>query len=81
MKINGESKFLKPVSLKVVDKKCVSLNLYEGKYHQVKKMFLSCGNKVISLERTMIGNLSLENLKSGEWKDNYVFLSYPKMER
>lgn len=39
----------------------------EGKYHQVKRMFLSLGSTVIELKRIKIGNLELdENLESGE---------------
>jgi len=39
----------------------------EGKYHQVKKMFLTLGATVTELKRIKIGNLSLdETLKEGE---------------
>ncbi len=39
----------------------------EGKFHQVKLMFEACGNKVLSLKRTKIGNCPLdENLSLGE---------------
>lgn len=37
----------------------VELTLYEGKFHQVKKMFLACGKKVIQLQRLTMGPLSL----------------------
>lgn len=41
--------------------------LHEGKYHQVKRMFLALDNKVAFLKRTAIGNLSLDpNLAVGE---------------
>jgi 16S rRNA pseudouridine516 synthase len=39
----------------------------EGKYHQVKRMFLSLGATVTELKRIKIGNLALDdNLKEGE---------------
>lgn len=36
------------------------LVLHEGKYHQVKRMFSCCGNKVIYLKRIRIGALDLD---------------------
>lgn len=43
------------------------IRIREGKYHQVKRMFAACGNKVVSLRREQIGALRLdENLASGE---------------
>ncbi|MGN0602317.1 MAG: pseudouridine synthase [Oscillospiraceae bacterium] len=42
------------------------LILHEGKYHQVKRMFMALGNKVVFLKRTAIGDLRLdENLPLG----------------
>ena len=45
------------------------LTIYEGKFHQVKRMFKANGNHVIYLKRLSIGNLILdESLKPGEYK-------------
>ena len=42
----------------------------EGKFHQVKKMFLVCGLKVTFLKRISIGNLVLDsNLPIGECRE------------
>ena len=42
----------------------------EGKYHQVKRMFAACGNKVLHLHRSQIGSLPLDpNLKEGEARE------------
>ena len=42
------------------------LVIREGKYHQVKRMFEACGNRVTSLKRISIGRLALdENLPLG----------------
>lgn len=45
------------------------LTITEGKYHQVKKMFISCGYKVTSLKRISFGSICLdETLKEGEFR-------------
>lgn len=44
--------------------------LKEGKYHQVKRMFATCGKKVLSLHRVAIGPIELSaNLGSGYWRE------------
>ena len=46
-----------------------SITISEGKFHQVKKMFLSVGVKVISLKRTQFGPWSLDdNLQEGDYR-------------
>lgn len=37
------------------------VKICEGKFHQVKKMFLACGLQVINLKRLCIGSLFLDN--------------------
>ena len=50
------------------DKNCF-LTIYEGKFHQVKKMFGSLGYNVVFLKRVQFGKLSLDpNLKIGSLK-------------
>ena len=47
----------------------VLLTIKEGKFHQVKKMFLACGKKVIGLMRVSMGPLVLpEDLAEGEYR-------------
>lgn len=47
----------------------VYLEIQEGKFHQVKKMFLSCGKKVIYLKRVKMGPLLLdEELPAGHYR-------------
>lgn len=42
------------------------VKIREGKYHQVKRMFLALGNEVLALKRVRIGGLALdENLAPG----------------
>lgn len=43
------------------------VKIREGKYHQIKRMFASRGNKVLRLRRTHIGGVEIdENLADGE---------------
>ena len=45
------------------------LTIYEGKYHQVKRMFTAAGNKVVFLKRLCMGQLVLDgSLKPGEYR-------------
>ncbi len=56
--------------IKDSDKPLVKIMICEGKYHQVKRMFAATGNKVLSLHREKMGDLSLdESLKSGECRE------------
>lgn len=46
------------------------LTVYEGKYHQVKRMFAAVGNKITFLKRVSIGELELDiNLETGEYRE------------
>jgi len=47
----------------------LTITIQEGKYHQVKRMMLSVGRKVIYLKRIAMGELILdETLKLGEYR-------------
>lgn len=80
--IELDSKMFKSLNLSNIGKNTISkgyvVGISEGKYHQVKKMFLSVGNEVIYLKRIAIGNLLLDdNLKTGEIRemDEYEVLN------
>lgn len=46
------------------------IKICEGKYHQVKRMFASIGNKVLALRRVKMGGLELDsNLPEGECRE------------
>lgn len=66
MVIDGNEKCL-PAELTLTENVCECyLVLHEGKYHQVKRMFACCGNKVTYLKRVRIGELELDkNLPLG----------------
>ena len=46
-----------PAQIELIDTHQCYLTLHEGKYHQVKKMFLSCQNEVVDLKRIAFANL------------------------
>lgn len=46
----------------------VEITIYEGKNHQVKKMFEAIGGKVVELKRIKYGFLEIENLPQGKYR-------------
>ena len=47
----------------------IYLTIKEGRFHQVKRMFLAVGKEVTYLKRERMGTLCLdENLKPGEYR-------------
>lgn len=56
-----------PAKLEIASENSAYIEICEGKFHQVKKMFLTCGLTVEYLKRMSIGSLKLdENLELGE---------------
>jgi 16S rRNA pseudouridine516 synthase len=52
------------------DKREVHVTIHEGKFHQVKRMFLSIGNEVTYLQRISFGTLTLDkDLEEGEFRE------------
>lgn len=69
MLLEGEDKPTLPAQITVVDDLHVRLGICEGRYHQVKRMFLFASNKVLKLHRASIGPLALDpDLKPGEYR-------------
>ena len=57
----------KPAKAELLNPHEVSLSITEGKFHQVKRMFLAIGNEVVKLKRTNFATLELdETLLEGE---------------
>ncbi|PQJ27074.1 pseudouridine synthase [Rubritalea profundi] len=54
-----------PVELTILGETSVEITLYEGRYHQIKRMFHAIGNKVVGLHRAQIGELTLGQLPAG----------------
>ncbi len=67
--LNGEK--LLPAKVKKLDGEHVyEVVLKEGRYHQIKRMFARLSNEVVSLERTAMGNLTLDTaLKRGDARE------------
>ena len=71
----------KPAKLEILDsspsESHASITISEGKFHQVKKMFLSVGVKVTSLKRVQFGDFTLNSeLSEGQ----YRFLNQEELE-
>lgn len=64
--LNGEKTL--PAELEILDEYHARVTLHEGKFHQVKRMFLYFGYKVISLNRVRFSFLTLGSLKQGEYR-------------
>ena len=68
----GQGEMAKPSKLEILVSDEISeirLTIQEGKFHQVKRMFLSVGKEVIYLKRLSMGTLQLdENLALGEYR-------------
>ncbi|WNC73301.1 16S rRNA pseudouridine(516) synthase [Thalassotalea psychrophila] len=60
----------KPAKLEVLSDYVAKVELVEGKYHQIKRMFGRFRNPVVKLHRQSIGNLQLDvTLKPGESRE------------
>ena len=59
---------LKPAILKKVDNYVSHVTIYEGKYHQVKRMFHSIENEVLELKRIKIAQELDHNLDLGSYR-------------
>lgn len=66
--LNGEKKPLLPAKIEIIDPTLVRLEICEGRYHQVKRMFAAVGNRVIALHRVSFGDFSVDDLKPSEYK-------------
>ncbi|HCS26772.1 MAG TPA: 16S rRNA pseudouridine(516) synthase [Spongiibacteraceae bacterium] len=58
-----------PASLSILDPHEALLEICEGKFHQVKRMFGAVGNEVVALHREAVGALELDSdLAEGEYR-------------
>ena len=62
-----------PAKIRIVKEKSkssiVEIIIHEGRNHQVKNMCEAIGYKVIKLQRYAIGNLTIEHIKEGHYKE------------
>ncbi|DAB28218.1 MAG: 16S rRNA pseudouridine(516) synthase [Sulfurimonas sp. RIFOXYD12_FULL_33_39] len=66
--LNGEKKPLLGAKLEVISPLHVRVEICEGRYHQVKRMFAAVGNRVVTLHRVSFGDFSVEELKPSQYK-------------
>lgn len=68
----GEKKFTKPAELVILKANVIShvqITIYEGKFHQIKRMFEAIDKPVLELKRISMGKLALdEQLAPGEYR-------------
>ena len=69
VKLHDEPAPLAAVHCQKLADNLLEIVLEQGKYHQVKRMLAAAGNHCAALQRTAIGQLSLESLglDEGEW--------------
>lgn len=70
LQLHGDDKPTLPAQLEVLDSHNARVTLHEGRYHQVKRMFAACSNRVETLHRERIGSLVLDaDLAPGQWRE------------
>jgi 16S rRNA pseudouridine516 synthase len=59
-----------PAIVEMAGERCCRLTIYEGKHHQVKRMFARFGIKVVALHRSAIGAVPLDDsLAPGAYRE------------
>ncbi|MDY6064861.1 MAG: pseudouridine synthase [Finegoldia sp.] len=70
IRFEAEDFTTKPAKLQVIDESSCYLTIYEGKFHQVKRMFHHVGNEVLELKRVSLGKLDLpDDLEEGDFRE------------
>jgi 16S rRNA pseudouridine516 synthase len=67
--LRQEKEPCRPAKLTLHSPTQATLELEEGRYHQVRRMFASQGCPVDTLHRSRFGNLTLDQLPPGEWRE------------
>ncbi|MGB2401815.1 MAG: 16S rRNA pseudouridine(516) synthase [Akkermansiaceae bacterium] len=58
-----------PADLEIHSRQSARVTIYEGRYHQIKRMFHAVGNRVTSLHRLSIGSIQLDQaLEPGNYR-------------
>lgn len=68
LQLEDEPKPCLPAVLEITGPHTARLELVEGRYHQVKRMFASQGCTVMRLHRSRFGEFVLDGLAPGEWR-------------
>ena len=58
-----------PAQLQLLAADMARVTIYEGRYHQIKRMFHAVGNRVVSLHRERMGDIILDpELAPGDYR-------------
>lgn len=58
-----------PAHLECLAENIARVTIYEGRYHQIKRMFHAVGNRVTALHREIMGDITLDpELPAGAWR-------------
>ena len=68
LQLESDDTPLAPARLEMADARHATLVLTEGRYHQVRRMFVAVGNHVSALHRSQVGGLALGDLAPGQWR-------------
>lgn len=69
VQLHGEKHPTRPAQLELLSEREARLQIHEGKYHQVKRMFAATGNRVTQLHREAIGAIQLDPaLAEGQYR-------------
>ena len=67
--LKGETRPTLPATLEILDAHTARVKIREGRYHQIKRMFAACSNRVETLHREAVGAIMLdEQLGEGDWR-------------
>ena len=67
--LTGEKAPCLPAELRILNPTTAELILTEGRYHQVRRMFASQGCEVLTLHRAAFGDLTLDDLPPGHFRE------------
>ena len=66
--LEGDDKPCLPAILQILSPLEAELTLFEGRYHQVKRMFAAVGNEVTALHRSRFADYSADELEPGHYR-------------
>lgn len=69
VQLHNEKNLTLPAELTILDSHQALLEIQEGRYHQVKRMFAAAGNHVVTLHREAVGAILLDaQLTPGQYR-------------
>lgn len=66
--LKNDNKPLQSAKLEILSPRLARIEIFEGRYHQVKRMFVAVGNKVVKLHRVSFAGFCIDDLNLGEFK-------------